>query len=878
MNMKSNIRYGALLLLAAGGFFQACQQDVLDDAIYDKDTLIAQGRYLTARSVDAFALQNPSTEPQPFEVGTPYRLLAFTKRYEASNPMDETAATHPRFNKVAWEGETSGALRFINVDSEPDKWFGFSAINGETGGTDNLVSLDFYGFTYGEAEEHNDNYITLEGWNGAETQLENLKHSESVAGGRLRDLMRGVLFNQNISTAGVASTDADGYQKPNDHTQSVLPFRHCFSKLTFQVSQQGNEEETDAEGNPLPSFENLVVEDIVITGTYRNGVVSLADGKVNVSEKMNRQLMFDEDFDGKVPLNNTYAGEIVVFPSDGASLGNMPDGYAVGLSITVKSTERNDIANMLTNTGGSADSIEEVTDADGVTWFRGTIVKTEIIDYYTEVTNPDRVLYFKQNTSYMLIITFQKDAVRIITVIPQVEEWLPGEGTADNPWQEQALGQPQMFDNIVWSDRNIGADHFDPTGSDYEKCVGYFYQAGRNIPYYPFKYSKYKNAWPTAADKHAQDLANGNSAYNQTEYRFFPMVDHRILNMYASNDWTMSKSYTPQMSIPEQKPSNYFNFVKDGNNNNPTNGLSDSRNMYWDKGQSNQPVSGAWVIPSSQDFLTIFPSTPHAGNITFRVGGDNSNPMNWNLNAMSTSQRVLRVTVPYYVKDMSGPAKNNASAKYTDAWNTLDSNNDPGCTGTGYSSGPGSGSNPNYEPDGDPEDGFASVYIISREGDDEVVPDILKKTDLAGQNWVIKSWGTIYAIKRIYTSEAYRMRWRVLNASKTAKNPCFYVEICRYRCKPDAELTVSNYKSYDWDHPAATIYFPICGLGDWSGQYINFGTECQYATSDKIENGRTSSVQIKVSGNDGYNAYIAVVKKQVNRNFGIQIRPIMRDK
>lgn len=549
MNRNYNILSGALLLLVSGTCFQSCQQDDFGDLQPDIETLVAEGRYLTARSVDASELASDTEEPRLFAVGTPYRLLAFTKKYDGSNSSDNTLAEKPRFNKVAWEGETSTGMRFINIDSEPDKWFGFSALDGETGGDDNLVSLDFYGFTYGKEAEHPSNYIELDDLSGqtvpADKSLETLSHTESLLtteddNTELNDLMRGVLLNQNIQTAG----KSDDGNTDNAYTQSIMPFKHCFSKLRFQISQQGDEEQPDADGNPTPSFENLYVEKIEVTNTYGTGKVYLHDGKVELSgDPCVRNLPFKSGFSGHVTTKNTDVGDMIVFPSDGDALTNMADGYDVGLSITVRSTEKKYIENMLVNTG-SVDAngnavIKETTDEYGITWYSGTIKKDKIIDYY-DLTSTDTPLYFKQNTSYMLIITFQKDAVRIITVIPQVEEWLPGEGDAKDPWQEQALGQPQMFDNIVWSDRNLGADHYDPQGDDgvnFEKTIGYFYQAGRNIPYYPFKPSA-DGTPPNLANKNNQKFANNNTKWSRnindkdgSPYRFYPIVDPQILKM-----------------------------------------------------------------------------------------------------------------------------------------------------------------------------------------------------------------------------------------------------------------------------------------------------------------------------------------------------------
>jgi len=914
MNRNYNILSGALLLLVSGTCFQSCQQDDFGDLQPDIETLVAEGRYLTARSVDASELASDTEEPRLFAVGTPYRLLAFT------NPYNKGITNTPRFNKVAWEGETSTGMRFINIDSEPDKWFGFSALDGETGGDDNLVSLDFYGFTYGKEAEHPSDYIELDGLANqtvpAAESLEKLSHTETLlttedGNTELKDLMRGVLLNQNIQTAG----KSDDGKTNNAYTQSIMPFKHCFSKLRFQISQQGDEDNKDVDGNPTPSFKDLYVEKIEVTNTYRTGKVYLHDGKVELSgAPCDRNLPFKSGFSGQVTTKNTDVGDMIVFPSDGSALTGttMGDGYNIGLSITVKSTLKKDIENMLVNTGSVDENgkavIEEesVMNDDGTiaTWFHGTIHKDNIVDYYNTTPEKEAYLHFKQNTSYMLIITFQKDAVRIITVIPQVEEWLPGEVNKETgePWQEQALGQPQMFDNIVWSDRNLGADNFDPLGDNFEETVGYFYQAGRNIPYYPYVVTEKDGTGPTPdyTNKLQQNLANGNSAYNNSVYRFYPIVDERILNMRGSTWWCMynydqtDKTFdngklqygNPQMMIPETKPTDsYFDFLcgadKESNHGLKSDeqmkndGHEPNQDMHWEKGQQNQPVAGAWIIPTSDQFLAVFPSTPHAGNITFREGGYNSNPMEWLPKQMNDTIKVLRVTVPYYEKDMASAARNN-NTKYVEAWNTLKTNGDPGSTTVGYTVSPGGNSNPNYEPNGDPEDGYASVYVISRMDGDVVAPDILKGKDQAGKNWAIQSWGTIYAIKRIYTSKAYRMRWRVLSATKTAKNPCFYVEVCRYRCNLDSKLTEDNFKEYDWEYPAATIYFPICGLGDWTGEYINFGTECQYATSNAIsEYGKTDAVQIKVTGNDGYNAYIAVVRGVINRNFGMQIRPIL---
>lgn len=890
MNKKYHILFGIFLLWLAGSCFQSCREEEFGETIPDRETLIAQGRYITARNTETASVTSGLDKSTWFPVGTLYRLLAFSKAYtEGDNSGDTPAATHPRFNKVAWEGETGG-LRFINVKDSPEKWFGFSPINGEEKGKDNLVSLDFYGFTYGEKKDQTLNYIELEGLEGETTPDENslktLRHKEDVNDNKLNDLYWGHLPNQNIATAGGSTEVA---------SQSVLPFRHCFSKLHFQVVQQAKENNDEAEG----CFGDISLEKIEVTGTYTQGYVYLSDGTVKLSgKKESRPLNINKP----VTTKQVEVGSMIVYPSDGSGLKDRGDGYQVGLKITVKCPD--EATQKKFEAGNPSDKIKsEVKNGD-----RYITITLDNIPNNEETNAP---LYFKQNTEYTLVISFQEDAVRIITVTPQVWDWIPGEGTETDPWQEQAIGQPQMFDNIVWSDRNLGSDHYDPTGENFEKTIGYFYQSGRNIPYYPFDSEKYYDentkkftSHPNPWDKSNSVLANV-KPYSTTRHRFYPIVDEEILLMLhqmegwgtvngnSGNDrtWIIDCKSQPQMFIPETKPTTnvYFDFMrsKDENHsglsyNNKSLGEEQSYDMKWNEGQQNQPVTGSWIIPSSNNFMTIFPSTPHAGNITFRGGGNNTTPMQWgdNTNNMKNNPTTLRVTVPYYYENMSKPT--GRSDNYLKAWNTLKENNDAGTTKIdAYTNGaPNSNNNIEAEPDGDPEDGYASVYVISR-AEEENLKDKSKCSLPAGydqKKFVIGEWGTIYAIKRVYTPKAYRMRWRVICAGLygTEKTPGLYIEICRYRCNATDHLNETNYNTkYDWDHPAARLYFPICGLGDWTGNYINFGTECQYATSDKIIDGKTSAVQIKITGDNAYNTYMAVIRKAyVNRDFGKQIRPI----
>jgi len=873
--------------MVAAGCFQSCQQDDFGEVIPDKETLIAQGRYLTARSSDGVTALDDPDKASWFDSGTPYRLLAFTNPYKS-----EVTTNTPRFNKVAWEGIDDGTgLHFINIDSEPDKWFGFSALSGETAG-EGLVSLDFYGFTYGKEEEYNENYIQLEEPTGVQTpdkgKLNELTHREDVSdyssdkielSGDLNDLMWGRLLNQNIETAGVNASNA---------TQSIIPFIHAFSRLRFMVVQQ-SEDDPGENGNPVPCFPDVRINSIKVTHTYGSGSVYLQNGKIglNGEGQTTRVLSISKEYADKypntIPLQQVEIGQMMIYPSDGNCLKDKSDGYDVGLEISVTGTNKTTIEQFLANTNpAGTDNTVSGNDTDGWT---GIVVKNSIIDNYT-----NKAIRFKQNTAYTLVISFQKNSVRIITVIPQVEEWLPGEGTAEDPWQEQAIGQPQMFDNIVWSDRNLGAEHYDPINAKFEYSIGYFFQAGRNIPYYPFKRADYvynaEHNHPTMDDlQELQHYEDNNTKWGESQYRFYPVVDENILLIGSPEWWVITQAESaqkdgtakaPQMIIPETRPTDrYFDFMVD-------NSLGDN-DVKWNESPKNQPVSGDWHIPTSDQFMSIFPGTPHAGNFAFKTGGYNNSPMDWGSDdskptpyLMDSSVRTLRVTVPYYNPEEAA-AKNDPG--YFKAWNILNEKHDPGTTHSELYTQGGPKNNINNDPNGDPSDGYASIYVISREeGSVEYLPkQYVESVNSKGKkNFWIKEWGTIYGIKRVYTNQAYRMRWRVFIATEGKENPGYVVEICRYRCTEKDTFDEDNYKKYDWDHPAARIYFPVCGLGDHPGNYINYGLECQYATSDPISKGTTSAVQIKVNGNNTANVYISVVRNVINRHFGMQIRPIQK--
>lgn len=479
MNMTHrHIMAGAILCALAAAVLQGCSDDFDKQTVPDFETMIREGKYLRARNADISLASDNSGNTAWFPIGTPYRLLVYAKPDPGTYGAEEAQepATHARFNRVTQEAEANG-FRYIDIEGNADILFGFTPLEGETGGVDERVSLDFYGFTYGEKAENVEDYIEIDGLEG-ETRPEDgtlatLKRTERVTDGKLADLRHGILLNRSVSTVNGKAAFSQ---------QSAVPFSHSFSRLEFQYVQQPDDD------GVTPRYKDLYIDDVKVTGTYNEGSVYLQTGKVELPEKDsygNANLVsrpLEMTTRASVPVNQTDLGNMLIFPSDGNSLTSGGDGYVVGLDITLKSPEEKVINNFLARSG-SAEKAEQKEDG----YWYGVIRRPSVMNSETNET-----LYFSSNTRYVLVISLQENTVRIITVIPQVEDWIHGEGTDERPWQTQYLGQPQMFDNIIWSDRNLGADHYNPS-ADFEGTVGYFYQAGRNIPYFPFNTTLYAN-------------------------------------------------------------------------------------------------------------------------------------------------------------------------------------------------------------------------------------------------------------------------------------------------------------------------------------------------------------------------------------------------
>ena len=782
--------------------------------------------------------------------GTKYSLVMFTRGFTATDTSKPVLTTDSvlRYNGLATETALGGGtFQYLVVNDKRhsnNEWFGFRSLND----IDDIVknedgrrSLSFYGFTYGKnnAPQLDENVYTC---------------TEKVdEGGELNDLMWGILVDQNDATAKFPCE---------------IPFRHAFSRLEFKVSQLASEENSEV------GMYDLGIESIAVTGTYKSGTVDLFTGKTTLKSE-------DRYEENSRKLPNMYKnydiakgeyigvkepdslGAMIVFPSAKESIEDVSE-YTIGLKITLKGTK--DEVEKLVGTGNA--------ELSG-TYYTGVYTVNQI---YSSVydgsgdtgdgTIDATPLYLQSGSKYTLHIVLMEDQVRVVTVVPSKVEWLPGETEPDedgneNTFSTEVVGQPIFFDNTMWMDRNLGANEADP-GGNYNQTIGYYYQNNRNIPYWPYSFSKYgRYDWygsytnylttiPTPENRYDDDFSIS-SSWSSPAYKVYPIIDENAINTsdICKRQWYSSETgntyLTTLQKLSTYNSGTYIFFAGNG-------GDVPWKGNEWNV-RENQPAPPGYALPTQEQFQSIFPTTVFAGNITFlklRYDGTDWYGTDGTINS---DYKVLRICVPFYKDGVNTtPNKDNKCYK---TWEGLA---DPG-----QSPGPYIYTQPPFfhrtkEPAGDPSSGYCSVYIISRDEEDDT-------GSITSDNYNTKQWGTIYGIKKVGTTEAYRMRWKVMNADATGVNPRLYVEVCMYSCTKNDNLTVDNFKNYDWEHPVSQMFFPLCGEveGRNSGSgpaagFSSYGSAVLYATDSD------AALHIKITGDNPQNQYMSVVNKEVQTN------------
>lgn len=393
---------------------------------------------------------------------------------------------------------------------------------------------------------------------------------------------------------------------------------------------------------------------------------------------------------------------------------------------------------------------------------------------------------FKPNYEYDVQLTVTEEAL-VVTILPLAYDWIP----KDESQKETEIGNPVTFGGVTWMDRNLGATSADPTASemDWEKSRGFYYQFGRSIPFF-VEGSMQDPLYENSTDLHVPKCYKDDKKNNATPLPYVPFIpNYRELTqkkMYTSSDKIAASDIA---KLPKDKNLNYNFIFRTEDDKNEYDGPSTSyRDWDWDhttskkqwNTKSNQPCPKGWRLPTKDEFLTIYPSRPEYGDITFRFDHEDL--------------------------DSLGIDPSNKTYLYLE---------------------PSKISNDTRE-----------VYVGVKN----------KKQD----------YGTIYGIKNRFTNNAYRLRWRAVNAKGNTEYRV--LEISRYPATSTDDLNITPsdkhyYSKYDWEHPTEVLRLPISGYihADAENATIIWsGIEAIYWTSEATKTGNNTaySIRMKLGGSD----------------------------
>ncbi len=627
-----------------------------------------------------------------------------------------------------------------------------------------------------------------------------------------------------------------------------MPFRHIMSQVTFQVSKD-TELKTDIQ---LVSIEMIGSNqdkpgsaNITSVGTYR---------------------VYTNEFEFTQNAVRTIDGKNMDVPSADLGSDNVGevDTVLVFPTFETTATETETRTVPLTYLRVTFKDSEHYYGQQGADGNSQVIVP--IYNTITSVGGEAGALEFRQNYHYTLHIAFSSDIRRVVTLVPKVYEWIEGEGDASNDYmQEQDMGQPVTFNGVLWSDRNLGATSGDPTRSvdDWYNSIGYVYQYGRNIPYFPYDYSDGVIDYTTPASK----------ALGTNGRKVYPVIDvdswsgRLTLEPNGKSDnliWDLASA-----SDRGSKNLGYYN------NKNTKYRLSylDGYQNEWMENNAKNPCPSGWRLPTAQDFMGIMPSSGFAGNITFRII-KNTNPNTGSWDATKEGEYDYETNEGYRrdletMTDFRDRRKQVYKGKYPylfreETDDMLDNTNRRG------------------------------VYILSMgEGDKVTVTDSHNSLGRDNGTTYRYHWGAIYGIKNQGRDDAYRIKWEIRLVTTENPEPRWndtykeYVQIytqdeypfrgilviSRFQSsrfedfkedeKGSYEYLIKGPKAYDWEHPVEVMYLPVGGFCDAEsseGVLKNIGTEVWYATSEtnmidgNENNQRKKIIWVKYAGSSSENS------------------------
>lgn len=659
-------------------------------------------------------------------------------------------------------------------------------------------TLDFFGMTLGDESPVYDN-IMYDRMSGQSPKY----HLKGV----MRSSGRGTFYDfPDMRWGSVLGRNAE-----NSSFLIEMPFKHSLSKLIIEASRQN-----------VAQMEGVQITHIDFD-SYSEGMLDLETGTVTASGTRQNILLYDNTNNNPVDVDPIkLVQERFVLPYRPAENNNQ------ALRIRVHTN-------------------------------RPSIGNNGVVDCELVTTAPDGTrtpLELKSNVIYTIRLTVTTDEVRVVTIIPQYYDWI------DDYLETVDMGTPVSFNGVLWSDRNLGASSANPTASieEWNKSVGYFYQFGRNIPFFP---NTFRNGSTDLETQLNTALQNGRNVYPAVNLTTWDNPGYDIVWEPAPWDEQWD-GWIRRAQDPEHIVWQMGEFPTGGNARNDRllgfyNQKSNIPNAatHWNT-KSTQPCPAGWRLPTQDDWLGIMPYSPIAGNIALRVfdKADES----WQ------TPDATRYSEPNFAEDykdiviLSGafspyPASMHGTPAYTGDFPLLQ----------------------RTETNCDPSPGRSTTYVISFDGDDWNKYTCTNGAVTPNDGTYTYNWGVVYALKNQGTNEAYRLRWRIVlvgSEAEQARNPRAVLVIERYPASVQDRLSRDNVKTaFDWSHPVERMYLPISGLvsASWNpGTIINIGGEVAYASSGEKGGNLNYGSWFKVIGDNTTNMQISAVGSEIG--LGMQVR------
>ncbi len=347
-----------------------------------------------------------------------------------------------------------------------------------------------------------------------------------------------------------------------------LLFGHTLSKLNLYVMKNSEYKET-----------SVILNSISLTD-YGSGSLNMQTGKYDLSNTDKR------DYSCTV-----YTGGTQIVTTEAETVKN----EKVAVTPTIFPI-RKENENLTTSDIDNHSTKITVTATIGGKRTDNTIrITSTMPESAGSATNKEVPFAFEGNHEYDMVITITKSSL-VVTIVPRLYDWIPEEELKE----DDEVNSSMTVGGITWMDRNLGATSGDPLASEqaWENSRGYYYQYGRNIPYYIIQKTR---------DGIKYAPTNGNLF--KKESRPFPFIPGNLDKEPTKENGNLARKVGDT-----NKDFNYFYGAENWISDNAT---------YWDE-VKDQPCPKGWRLPTVDEFRLIIPATAQAGDISFRLHENNN--------------------------------------------------------------------------------------------------------------------------------------------------------------------------------------------------------------------------------------------------------------